>query len=385
MQQDRVLTKPFVLTMLVEFTLCLSVGMLLAVVPVYADAALGVGSFDVAVAVAAVSPMVLICQPLAGRYADRHGRRILIVAGGVLAAVAVAGYVISDSLPLLVVLRLLTGAGEAMVLVGAATMATDLAPPTRRGEALSIFSLGLWGGLALGPLVGELALGDARFDAVWLLAAVCCLVAGLVGLALPETAPAKEPSTARLIHHAAIGPGLVLAFTVLGFAGLGTFGALYARDLGLEGAGSVFLVFSAVVVSTRVLARQVPDRLGPKRTGRIALSLIAAGLFTIGLWNVPAGLFVGTVVVAFGHALAFPSLMTLAVNAGPASERSSIVGTFSAFTELGFLVGALSLGAVASSLGYDGVFVVCAFGPLLGVAVLSRITVRRAVPAPGTA
>jgi MFS family permease len=303
----------------------------------------------------------------------------------VLAAVAVAGYVISDSLPLLVVLRLLTGAGEAMVLVGAATMATDLAPPTRRGEALSIFSLGLWGGLALGPLVGELALGDARFDAVWLLAAVCCLVAGLVGLALPETAPAKEPSTARLIHHAAIGPGLVLAFTVLGFAGLGTFGALYARDLGLEGAGSVFLVFSAVVVSTRVLARQVPDRLGPKRTGRIALSLIAAGLFTIGLWNVPAGLFVGTVVVAFGHALAFPSLMTLAVNAGPASERSSIVGTFSAFTELGFLVGALSLGAVASSLGYDGVFVVCAFGPLLGVAVLSRITVRRAVPAPGTA
>jgi predicted MFS family arabinose efflux permease len=96
-------------------------------------------------------------------------------------------------------------------------------------------------------------------------------------------------------------------------------------------------------------------------------------------------LFLGTVVVAFGHALAFPSLMTLAVNAGPASERSSIVGTFSAFTELGFLVGALSLGAVASALGYEGVFVVCAFGPLLGVAVLSRITVRPAVPAPGTA
>ena len=97
-----------------------------------------------------------------------------------------------------------------------------------------------------------------------------------------------------------------------------------------------------------------------------ALSLIALGLFTVGLWNVPAGLFVGTVVVAFGHALAFPSLMTLAVNAAPASERSSVVGTFSAFTELGFLVGALSLGAVAAAVGYDGVFVVCAFGPLLG-------------------
>jgi hypothetical protein len=73
--------------------------------------------------------------------------------------------------------------------------------------------------------------------------------------------------------------------------------------------------------------------------------------------------------------------MTLAVNAGPASERSSVVGTFSAFTELGFLAGALSLGAVASAVGYDGVFVVCAFGPLLGVLVLSRITTPRPVAA----
>ena len=386
MQPDRVLTRPFVLTMLTEFALCTSIGMLLAVVPVYADHELDVGSFGVAVAVAAVSPMVLVCQPLAGRFGDRRGRKKLIVAGGAIAAVAVAGYVVADSLALLVGLRLLTGAGEALLLVGAATMITDLAPEHRRGEALSLFSLGLWGGLALGPILGELVLGDDRFDAVWLLASGCCLASALIGLTLPETAPSREPehdATAQLVHRAAIGPGVVLAFTVLGFAGLGTFGALYARDLGLDGAGSVFLVFSAVVVTTRVVARQVPDRLGPKRTARVALSLIAAGLFTIGLWNVPAGLFAGTVVVAFGHALAFPSLMTLAVNAAPARERSSVVGTFSAFTELGFLLGALSLGAIASTAGYDGVFVVCALGPLLGVVVLSRLTVpRRVEPMP---
>jgi MFS family permease len=370
MPPDRILTKPFVLTMFAEFALCMSVGMLLAVVPVYANDELGVGSFGVALAVAAVSPMVLV------------------VAGGGIAAVTVAGYVVASSLPLLVLLRFLTGAGEALALVGAATIVTDLAPAHRRGEALSVFSLGLWGGLALGPLLGELVLGDDRFDAVWLLAAACCLSAGLIGLLLPETAPARRSgpaSSARLVHPAAIGPGLVLAFTVLGFAGLGTFGALYARDLGLDGAGSVFLVFSAVVVATRVLARRVPDRLGPKRTSRIALTLIATGLFTIGLWNVPTGLFVGTVFVGVGHALAFPSLMTLAVNAAPANERSSVVGTFSAFTELGFLVGALSLGAVASAVGYDGVFVVCAFGPMLGVVVLSRLAVQPPLPAPGAA
>jgi MFS family permease len=385
MHPDRVLTRPFVLTVLAEFALCMSVGMLIAVVPVYADDELGVGSFGVAIAVAAVSPMVLICQPIAGRVGDLRGRRVLIVTGGLVATASVAAYAFADSLALLVVLRLLTGAGEAMLLVGAATMVTDLAPAHRRGEALSLYSLGLWGGLALGPLLGEFVLGSDRFDAVWLLAAGCCLTGAVVGLTLPETRPAEVAGShsprAPLVNPAAVGPGVVIALTVLGFAGLGTFAALYARELGLDGAGLVFLTFSAVVVATRIVARRVPDRLGPRRTSGAALALIAGGLLTIGLWNVPAGLYVGTVVVAFGHALAFPSLMTLAVNAVPASERSSVVGTFTAFTELGFLVGALTLGAIASAVGYDGVFVVCALGPSLGILVLARIAALRPAPA----
>ena len=125
--------------------------------------------------------------------------------------------------------------------------------------------------------------------------------------------------------------------------------------------------------------RQIPDRLGPQRTSGVALVLISAGLLTIGVWNVPAGLYAGTVVLAFGQALAFPALMSLAVNGAPASERSSVVGTFTAFTELGFAIGALSLGAVASAVGYEGVFVVCSIGPLLGALLLMRIAGPRAV------
>ena len=377
MQRDRVLTRPFVLTMLAEFALCMSVGMLLAIVPVYADDELGVGSFGVAVAVAAVSPMVLVAQPIAGRYADRNGRRILIVAGGFIAAVTVAGYVLAHSLPLLVALRLLTGAGEAMVLVGAATMIMDLAPEDRRGEALSLFSLGLWGGLALGPLLGELVLGDARFDAVWLVAASCCLASGLIGLVLPETAPEREAE-----------PDLERA----------------ARPSGGDRARSRARVHRSRLRRPRDVRRALRARARPRRC-RLGLPRVLGGRrrdprpraagarphraeahvpnrarADLGgaLHDRPLERARRTVRRngrrCLGHALAFPSLMTLAVNAGPESERSSVVGTFSAFTELGFLVGALSLGAVASAMGYGGVFVVCAFGPLVGVVVLSRIS-----------
>src|SRR5919106_2879467 len=207
MQPDRVLTPPFVLAVVTEFALCLSIGMLLAVIPVYADESLDVGSFGVAVAVAAVSPMLLVSQPIVGRVGDRSGRRVLVIVGGLLAAVSVAGYALADSLAALVAIRLVTGVGEAMLLVGVATMVTDLAPEHRRGEALSLYSLGLWGGLALGPLLGEIVLGDGHFDAVWLLAGGCCLAASALGLLLPETGERSTDDAVTwspLIHPAAI-------------------------------------------------------------------------------------------------------------------------------------------------------------------------------------
>src|SRR5438093_7558180 len=206
-QGDRLVTRPFVLTVVAEFGVFLTIGMLLPVIPLYAKDSLGVGSFGVGIAVAAVSPTALLFQPLVGRLGDRRGRRLLVVSGPFVVAAAVAAYTLTNTLWALVALRLLGGIGEALLFVGAATMVMDMAPVERRGEALSLYSLGLWGGLAIGPVLGEAVLGDGRYDAVWLTAAACSLAAAFVGMTLPETRPtaAKEPSRrSRLVHPAAI-------------------------------------------------------------------------------------------------------------------------------------------------------------------------------------
>ncbi len=89
--------------------MCMSIGMLLVILPVYANDELGAGSFGVALTVAAVSPMLLVFQPIAGRIGDKNGRRVLIVVGPLIAAISVAAYALVDSLEPLIALRLLTG------------------------------------------------------------------------------------------------------------------------------------------------------------------------------------------------------------------------------------------------------------------------------------
>jgi MFS family permease len=371
---NRIVTVPFALTFIASFFVFLAIGMLLPVLPLFARGPLGVGDVGVGLAVGMSSPMALVAQPLAGRLGDRRGRRILLVSGALVMAIAVAGYTIAGSLAVLIALRLVTGVGEALVFVGSGTIVADIAPHDRRGEALSVYTIGFWGGLALGPIAGEALLGDDRFDLVWLAAAACALIAAFVSLAIPETRPeTTEPSSGKLLHPAALRPGLVLVAAVLGFAGFYTFLALYAREIGLDGVGSVFLLLAVIIVGIRIIGRRLPDRMGPKRASALALVLLAVGLTIVGLWNTQTGLFVGAAVFAVGQALAFPSLMTLAVENAPPADRSSVVGTFTAFADVGFAVGAVSLGIVANATGYNGVFLASAAASLAGLLVLARM------------
>ena len=389
MPSARLVTRPFLLNWASTFFLLLAIGTLLPVLPLYAKGPLEQTGVGIGLAVAAASPTAFLAQPLAGRLGDRHGRRLLVAGGGLVAALSMAAYPGADSLATLVGLRLLTGAGEALVLVGTATVVNDLTPDERRGEALSLYSLAVWGGLAAGPLLGELALGEGRYDAVWLAAAACALAGGLLGLSVPETRPAAATTVApvpgRLLHRAAVLPGLALAATMIGFAGFAAFVPLYARELGMGGAGSVFAVNALVVVTIRSLGRRIPDRAGPKRTATLALVLVGAGFALVAGLDSPTGLYAGTIVVATGQALVFPALMTLAVSGAPARERSGVVGTFSAFADLGFAVGAVTLGAVEAGVGAIGVFAVAACLAVTGLVPLGRVPARSPVPTPAVA
>jgi MFS family permease len=373
--RERVVTPAFLLVAAATFFAFLSIGVVLPVLPRFAEGPLGAGSVGVGIAVGAASITALLAQPPAGRLGDLRGRRPLMVAGGVLMVIGAAGLVVAEHIAVAVGLRLLTGIGEALFLIGGLSIVNDLAPENRRGEALSLYTLASYSGLAVGPVLGELVLGDERWEAVWLLAAAAGAVGGVLGWRAPETRSEAAPSEGGswLPHRLGLLPGLVLGMGLFGMGGFIAFIALYALEVGLEGAGPLFALFAIVVVAVRSLGAKIPDRLGPARTVRIALIALAAGLATIGLWQEPVGLYVGTFVFSIGQALAFPAVMTLAMARTPAGDRGAVGGTVTAFVDVAIAVGAISLGAVADLGGYPAVFLVAAGVAGAGLVVLQRL------------
>jgi MFS family permease len=386
MPRERLITPPFLAVMASNFAYFTSVGILLPTLPLYAKGPLHSGGLGVGLAIGSFSFTAFILRPWVGRLGDLKGRRLLIIGGSAIVAGSVLAYTLTSSLGVLVLLRLISGIGEAAFFVGAASAIHDLAPDDRRGEAVSLFSLSLYAGLTLGPVIGELVLGRDRFDLTWIVAAAFAAGALLLALRVPHTMPHAEEAApaerARVLHPAALLPGAVLVASVWGYAGFNAFVPLYARDLGLHGSRLVFVTFSVVVLAIRFFGARLPDQLGLRRTARIALACSAVGLTIIAVTGNIAGLYAGSVVFGFGQALAFPALMTLAVTAAPVRERGAVVGTFTAFFDLSFGLGAVSLGGVESGIGLEGTFLAGAGVALGGLLLLYTAGRRLRVSAP---
>jgi MFS family permease len=378
----RLVTPAFVALAAATLAFFIAGGIVLPVAPRFAKEALGADAAGVGIAGGSFSIAALLLRPVVGWASDRFGRRPLLIGGALMTVGALTLHVVASNLGLFIAARSLLGAGEGFFFVAALAAATDLAPAERRGEAMSFLSLSLY--LGIGPLIGETLLGIGSYNAVWLGAAAVAAVAFGLSWLIPETAPVvvdrSNRPRARIIHPAGLFPGIVILIGLWGMAGFLTFVPLYAREVGLDGAGVPLAAYAVVVIGLRIVGARWPDRFGAARLSGAALACSAAGLGIIGLFPTPVALIGGTVVFAAGVAFTMPALLTLAVSRVPPDERGTVVGTATLFLDLAFGVAPVAIGFIAGRTGYGPTFLISAV--LAAGASALLLTRRRALAMP---
>ncbi len=372
------MTGPFLALSAASLIYFVAEGMTLPVLPVFVAGPLASGDVSLGLVFGAFSVTALALRPFVGQFADRRGRRPVLIGGAFLLVVTMLGHLLATSVELLIVMRLLLGASEAAFFVAALTMSSDLAEEGRRGEALSLISVSLYAGVAIGPFIGEAVLGEDRFWAVWIAAAALAGLAALAALRVPETRPVAAAGSAppapgryRFIHPAGIVPGLIVLAGTWGMAGFFVFAKPYGEEMGMPAVAPLFLLYAGIVIAIRAVAPWAPDRLGGRRLGAAALVAIMVGLAVMGLVVSPLGLYIGTAVMAVGVAFLPPAILTMAQVGVPDLERGVLFGTTSAFIEVGFGVGPVLLGLVAAASGYPMTFLVSAAIGTVGLLLLA--------------
>jgi MFS family permease len=345
----------------VTFCGLLAVGAVLPVLPRYVHGPLGAGDVTVGIVIGAYAISGLLLRPIAGRLADRRGRKPTVVVGGLLLCVSGLLYLSDLGLGGLIVARLVLGAGEGAVYTAGSAWIIDLAPPARRGRVLGLYGLAVWGGLSVGPLAGELLLQTSGYTAVWVFAAAMPLLGALIASRVPDRfEPLAHAEPHPLIAPEAVRPGLAVALASIGYAAVATFIVLHLEARGIGEGALVFGAFAAMIVVTRLVAGDLPDRIGAAKVAIGATLGEAVGLVTIAFaHSLPAAL-VGGMVMGAAFSLLNPSLMLIAVNRVSASARGAAMGTFTAFFDAGVGIGAPLAGLAAALTDYEGAFILAA-------------------------
>ena len=372
-------TKPFVLITTAALALFVYVGVMIPLLPRLIEDELGGNEIDIGLNLAMFSVAAVLIRPRLGRFAEQHGLRTTMVAGALLAAVATAVCTLVTSRWGLLPLRALQGVGEAAVFVGAATSISDLAPPQRGAEAASYFSVAIFAGLGIGPVISESVVGSGNYHAGLWTAAGFAALASVLALLTPAGIRHHDGDVGRgqRFHRAAIPTGMVLALGVGGFVTFSAFLPDYSVTVGLDGSKWVFATYAGVCLLIRVVAATIPDRIGHGRAVTVALSLIGLGLAMLFAWPRPIGVFVSTVIMAIGISFNYPSLMAMTVNAVSERERVRAISTFTMFFEIGTAAGGLLFGTLADLTTKRTTFLGGAASCAVGLVVLWKIAVPR--------
>ena len=307
----------------------------------------------------------VICMPIAGVQIDRLGRRLFICLGALLFAGASAGFLLIDRVgPLLWALRLLQGVAWPLFYLALSTLATDIAPKARMGQAIGVFGAIMISTNALGPALAELGASLFGWKVVFGATVAAALLAALLSRFLREQhRPQTREETTSMLELVRR-PGLmrVLIVTVMvgwTFGSMFTFYQPWALASGFEQVSTFLVAFAGSAMVVRVGLGGIADRMGRMRVAQATLLLYIAAPLSL-IWLPTLGLLLTGGLLGIAHGMFFPTFNAVAVDLALKSERGKAMAAYNGAFNVGFAAGSYLLGYIAIATSFPTIFLIAA-------------------------
>lgn len=363
----------------------ITMGIATVTLPAHVVDRLGYGETELGIVAMAFGVATVLSRIAFARWLARHSawRTQAVAALGYSACLAASA--LAGELWQLLALRLAAGACEGVFFVSASAAVARSVPPYRLGAALSAISVALFGGIAIGPFVGDLLVRHGP-GLAWSVAAGMAVLAALLVLpASLRSAPPVERGPAdsapsprgRTASAVALWAAIVMTLGTIGYGGFQSLLPLIAPELGLDGVGPVFAVYAVVSLVVRIALAAWVDRFDSFRVAALSAVLTCVGLGVMALHLSAGTVFAAAAVLAVSLGCQYPALQMLALAGRSHVEHPAVLAIYTASFDIGMALGALVMGVVTERLGFQlaclVAAVVCAGGILLQLGVLRGI------------
>ena len=329
---------------------------------------LGGSDRTVGFAIGIFSVVALCSRLFAGRLADHKGRKRAFLTGLGSCTLAGAAYLLPWGITGIYLARTLQGIGEACLYTGAAAWAVEVAGVHRSARALGYLSSGIWGGIAAGPLIGQMLGSFTHAAGFQIFAALAA--AALLSQVPEDYQPSAHTRRKGWMRRSLIPAGIAIGFVNVHYPVITGFLILFLAQHGNSGPAA-FSAYAALVLLSRFFLGGLPDRIHPRITYYSGLVCMATGLCILATGPNRAGAIFGAALLGFGFSFPWASVASTVLRQTPDGERGSAVSVLSAFYDLFVGMSSFSAGLLANKFGYVSTFLM-AIGALVAAAAAAR-------------
>ena len=368
---------------LATFLLTLGQGTAIPVVPLFGNE-LGMTTTQVGFAVSAFAAARVFTNVPSAIISDRIGRRWVLIAGGLFAAVGNLLSFTADSLLPLMAFRFIAGIGSgAFITVGVAATA-DLSTPANRARLMSVFQWSFIAGITVGPTVGGVVADLFGIRAPFLVVGIVSAMSALWTLLMvPETRVRQQPadvSGPMLAQGAAAGDAqsgdrretgfsrfdfmFSRGFLLIMLIFIGVFfargGALFnllpliaKNDLGLSETGVGLMQTLPALASLFVLpfVGTLSDRYGRKSVIVPGMAVLAVCLAVLGFSSTALVFGMGMVMYGISQGMEGPAPLAYVSDISPDNRQAMAQGMARTLGDIALMSAAPILGAISDAFG----------------------------------
>jgi MFS family permease len=365
----RLLSSQFGRLLFTVFGSSLSMYLLTSVVPLYL-AASGSGGIGAGLSTGAMMLSAVGVELLVPRMVARWGYQVVLALGLILLGAPSLVLLLTASLPLVLAVCVVRGAGLAILVVGAVALIAEVTPAHRRGEAFGIYGVVVGLPAALGLPLGVYLTSVIGFDALFVFAAVASLV-GLVALGGMPRQPSVEEQHVKVLGglrgSGLLMPSFVFAAVTVAAGISVTFLPLAVAEDKHSLVATALLMQAITAPGARWLAGRYGDRVGPAKLLAPALVLAALGAGALVLIGSAVAILLGSTLFGIGFGAAQNLTLTLMYNRVPKSRYGQVSALWNLAYDGGWGIGAIAFGAIVAGTGYSAAFALTAVVVALAV------------------
>ena len=362
---ETLFTKTFVILCVSTVLFMASFGMIMPELPGYLDL-MGAGHL-LGYIIGLFTLGALMSRFFSGKIADRAGRKIVMVFGTSVTAIAGFLYVMLGAVSdystgmlgvwLFLALRFFHGLSTGFRPIGSSALLTDIVPHDRRGEALGFLGVAGNAGMAGGPAIGSYLAVEWGYDSMFLASSFLGILSLLFTLKLPETLPNSRKVIwsdlnvfkGKNFDIAAWPAALSLLPVALSFGVFLTITPNFVDDLGYKYKGVFNTIIVVASILMRLFAGKASDKYGRKPLLAIGGLFLFVGMGILSIATTQLEAAVGGIVYGLSIGINMPTVFAWTTDLSPKEKIALGIGTTLVALEIGIGFGAFVSGSMFAS------------------------------------